>query len=264
MTEAIPADFADLHNHLVPAVDDGARSLDESLRHLRALRAEGVVTLATSSHLSGWLVYDGRLADRLHRLEAGFELLRAACADHEDVPELRFSQEILTPTPDVVEKVFATPGLGLRGTEYALCELGFDPEGDPGEVVRAVLAAGKRVVIAHPERYRENGLPWSIERVRALKDAGALLQVNCGSVLGHYGPGHEALGWRVIEEGLADLLGTDHHADAHPVSPRETARALVARGAAVQARLLLSENPRRVLGNLEPLAVPALGTEAAA
>ena len=264
MTEAIPAVLADLHNHLVPGVDDGSRSLDESLRHLRALRAEGVSTLATSSHLSGWLVYDGRLADRVRRLEAGFELLHAACADQDDVPELRFSQEILTPTPDVVEKVFATPGVGLRGTDYALCELGFDPEGDPVDVVRAVLAAGKRVVIAHPERYRQNGLPWPIEPVRALKDAGALLQVNCGSLLGHYGRGHEALGWRMIEEGLADLLGSDHHADVHPVSPRETARALVARGAAEQARLLLSENPLRLLGNLEPLAVPALGTEAAA
>ncbi len=264
MTEPIPAILADIHNHLVPGVDDGSRSLDESLRHLRALRAEGVAVLATSSHLSGWMVYDGRLADRLRRLERGFEQLRQACEARPDVPELRFNQEILTPNADVAARVFELPGVGLRGTDYALCELGFDPKGDPAEVVRVVLAAGKRVIIAHPERYRQHGLPWPIERVRALKDAGALLQLNCGSLVGHYGPGHEALGWQLIEEGLADLLGSDNHADAHPVSPREAARALVGRGATEQARLLLSENPLRVLGNQETLTDPALGTEAAA
>ncbi len=264
MTEAIPANLADIHNHLVPGVDDGSRTLDESLRYLRELRAEGVVELATSSHLSGWLVYEDRFAQRLERLERAFEQLRQACAGREDVPTLRFNQEILVPTVEVAERAFATPGVGLRGTTYALCEFGFDPEGDPAEVVRAVAAAGKRVIVAHPERYRQNGLAWPVERVRALRDAGALLQVNCGSLLGHYGPGHEALGWQMIEEGLADLLGTDNHADQHPVSPRETARALLARGAAEQARLLLSENPMRVLADEETLPVPALGKEEAA
>ncbi|HEX9107966.1 MAG TPA: CpsB/CapC family capsule biosynthesis tyrosine phosphatase, partial [Longimicrobiales bacterium] len=109
MNDIEPAVLADIHNHLVPGVDDGSKSLDESIRNLRALRAEGVTELATSSHLNGWLVYEVGLAARLRRLAAGFELLSAACAGRDDVPVLRFSQEILTPTPDVAEKVFRTP-----------------------------------------------------------------------------------------------------------------------------------------------------------
>lgn len=251
------AALADIHNHLVPAVDDGSRSLDESIRHLRALRAEGVTELATSSHLSGRLVYDGGLRERLSRLEAAFESLCAACAGRDDVPRLRFSQEILTPTVDTARQVFATPGVGLRDTSYALCEFGFDPEGDPTDVVRAVLDAGRRIVVAHPERYRRNGLPFPIE-------AGALLQVNARSLLGDHGPGARELAWHLVEDGLADLLASDHHADYRPVSLRAAIHALLARGAAEQARLLLSENPRRILADEETLPVPGLPAEAAA
>ncbi len=257
--------LADIHNHLVPGVDDGARSLSESLEHLRALRAEGVTQLATSSHLSGWQTYEeGAFGKRLERLPRGFEVLRAECAGRADVPELRFNQEILTPTPDVARRVFAHAGVGLAGTTYALCEFGFDPEDDLTNVVQTVLGLGKRIIVAHPERYRRNGQPMSIEAIRSWKAAGALLQVNCGSLLGEYGAGHQALAWRMIEEGLADLLGTDHHGDYRPVSPRESAGLLLARAAAEQARLLLSENPRRILADQDTLAVPPLRAEAAA
>ena len=87
-----PRLLADIHNHLVPGVDDGSRSVSESLTYLRQLHAEGVVELATSSHLSGWLVYEeGALEERLHRLEQGFAQLERACAGREDVPRLFFS-----------------------------------------------------------------------------------------------------------------------------------------------------------------------------
>ncbi len=265
MNEILSLELADIHNHLVPGVDDGAKSTSESLEHLRALRAEGVTQLATSSHLSGWKVYEeDAFPRRLERLRRGFEDLVAECAGREDVPALRFSQEILTPTPDVARRVFAHEGVGLAGTSYALCEFGFDPEDDLTKVVRTVLGLGKRIIVAHPERYRQNGQPMPIEPIRAWKAAGALLQVNCGSLRGEYGPGHQALGWRLIEEGLADLLGTDHHGDYRPVSLRETAGLLLARGAVEQARFLLSENPRRILADQDTLAVPPLRAEAAA
>lgn len=260
-----PENLVDLHNHLVPGVDDGSRSTSESLEHLRALRAEGVTELATSSHLSGWLVYEeGAFPKRLERLRRGFELLQQECAGLDDVPALRFSQEILTPTPDVARRVFALDGVGLAATSYALCEFGFDPESDPAQVVRAVLDAGKRIIVAHPERYRHEGRPIGIDAIRAWKQGGALLQLNGGSLLGEHGAGHQALGWQMIEEGLADLVATDHHGDYRPVSPRAVARLLLARGAAEQAALLLAENPRRILADRETVPVPAFRAEAAA
>jgi protein-tyrosine phosphatase len=265
MTDFHAHDLADIHNHLCPGVDDGARTLDESLRHLRLLRADGVTRLATSSHLQGWLAYEENgIEERLRRIEEAWRELEQACRGQGDVPALRFNQEILVPNPDVAELVFAVDGVGLRGTSYALIEFGFDPEGDLRDVVRAVRSAGRRPIVAHPERYRHQGGLMPPEIIRGWREAGALLQVNCGSVLGDYGREIRDLAWRLLADGVVDLLGTDHHADNRQVSPRRAGELLARRGAAEQARLLLVENPNHVLDDEETVSVPAWRAQAAA
>ena len=265
MPEFNASELADLHNHLVPAVDDGARSIQESVNHLRALARDGVRRLAVSPHLDARLVHEpGALAERFERLEAAFHELVTACAGRTDVPQLQFGQEILVPDPGTAEAAFAAARLGIGGTRYALIEFGFDLGDDAPGVVRAARAAGRLPIVAHPERYRRNGAPTTVDEIRTWKDAGALLQLNGGSILGGYGEGIEELAWRLLREGLIDLISTDHHADARPVSPAEVGRRLAARGAAEQARLLLSENPLRILTDRDTLPVPRWTVSAAA
>src|SRR5690606_39033022 len=81
MPEFDASELADLHNHLVPAVDDGARSIQESVNHLRALARDGVRRLAVSPHLDARLVHEaGALSERLERLQAAYHELVTACA----------------------------------------------------------------------------------------------------------------------------------------------------------------------------------------
>ncbi|HEY0303760.1 MAG TPA: CpsB/CapC family capsule biosynthesis tyrosine phosphatase [Longimicrobiales bacterium] len=254
-----PFELTDIHNHLVPAVDDGAQSLDEALHHLVALRAEGVTRLSVSPHLFGWLTdEEGALGKRLDLLERAFEALRATCARRSDVPELYFGQEILCPSPEIAGQVFLDRRPGYRDTDYALVEFGFDLRGDPGIVVETVVDAGRRIIVSHPERYRRDRLNVHIDELRGWKQAGALLQVNAGSLLGDYGSAIANLAWAALEEGLADLIATDHHADSRVVSLRAAAEEVARRGGDDVARLLASENPTRVLRNQEVLPVPSL------
>lgn len=265
MNDLEPTNMVDLHNHLVPGVDDGARTMAESLRHLRALKADGVERLAVSPHLDARLVHDpGALQQRLHRLEVGFEELRTAASRERAVPALFFNQEILVPDPDTARKVFAEPRVGIRGTRYVLIEFGFDLGTDPVGVIHSTIAAGRRPVVAHPERYRRAGGQVGIEEIRSWKKAGARLQTNAGSLLEGYGPGIAEMAWRLIDEGLADLIGTDNHADARPVSPATVWRALAMRGAGDRARILLSENPSRILADRDTLPVEPRGARPAA
>ncbi|HEX7120345.1 MAG TPA: CpsB/CapC family capsule biosynthesis tyrosine phosphatase [Longimicrobiales bacterium] len=259
MSDFDPRELADIHNHLVPGVDDGARTLGESLRHLRALAAAGVTRLAVSPHLDGRAVHEaGAVYQRLERLGDAFNELLAACQDRNDVPALVFGQEILVPDPETARALFTTePRVGIAGTRFALIEFGFDLGEDPVGVVRAVLAAGRRPIVAHPERYRRDWNTVEIEEVRAWKSAGALLQVNGGSILGEYGEGIRDAAFHMLAEGLADLIATDNHADARPVSPADVGRALTERGLHEQARLLLSENPQRILADRETAPVAA-------
>ncbi len=254
-----PIGLTDVHNHLVPAVDDGAQSFDESLRHLTALHAEGVTRLSVTPHLFGWLTEEeAALAKRLDLLEAAFESLRVACRSRGDVPELFFGQEILCPTPEIASRVFQEPRAGYRGTAYALVEFGFDLKGDPAEVVTAVLGARRRIIISHPERYRRHRTNVHIDELRAWKAGGALLQVNAGSLLGDYGSNIKALAWQLLEEGLADLTATDHHADSRVVSLRAAYQEIARRGSDDVARILASENPTRVLRDQALMPVPLL------
>jgi tyrosine-protein phosphatase YwqE len=106
--------------------------------------------------------------------------------------------------------------------------------------------------VAHPERYRY--LPGfdPVETATAWRAAGALLQINAGSLGGHYersNPGSRALAWRFIADGLADLIATDHHASNRPVSPREAWDALAAHCGAELARRLMSDTPGRIVRN---------------
>lgn len=258
------AGLVDLHSHLLPGVDDGARSLEEALRHLERMVAEGVKRIAISPHLNGYLAREPEsYAERVEQLAAAFEQVRAAAAARFDgdgrAPALEFSQELLLPDSEaLVPGLLTDSRVGIGGTRYVLVEFGFDVPIDAHVLLAALRAAGRRPVIAHPERYRRNGQPVRVAEVRGWRATGALLQINAGSLLGRYGPGPERVAWELIASGLADLLASDHHADNGPVSLAEAAAALAAAGGHEQARLLAAENPGRVLEDGEPLPVPPL------
>jgi protein-tyrosine phosphatase len=260
-----PMPLIDIHNHLLPAVDDGAKSLEESLRHLATLRAEGVERLAFSPHLNGNLATEppGAVAERMRRLYAAFQEVTAATVGDDAYPVLAFSQEVLLPDAALVSRVLRQPRVGVAGGPYVLVEFGFQLPPDPLGVLRAVRAADRLPIVAHPERYRREGAPVPVEEIRQWRQAGALLQVNAGSLLGRYSASVGTLGWALLDAGLADLVASDHHADHRPVSPAAAARELEARGADAAARLLLYENPLRILEGRATHAVPALRQAAA-
>ncbi|HEU5169298.1 MAG TPA: CpsB/CapC family capsule biosynthesis tyrosine phosphatase [Gemmatimonadales bacterium] len=243
--------IVDLHSHFVPGVDDGAASVAEALEALQALRAEDVVTAVTTPHLLlPWLETGPAVDHELDRHRRAFETLTEAAAGRNDLPALGLGQEILAPDAATLRRALGRPGLGLGGTSYLLVEFGFDLEGDHLDVVRAVADAGRRIVVSHAERYRYPPGFDPVETVRVWREEGGLIQVNAGSLTGAYersNPGARALAWRFIEEDLADLIATDHHARNRPVSPRDAWDALVAAGRQPQAERLMFETPGRIV-----------------
>ncbi len=247
----------DLHSHLVPGVDDGASSVDEALLALGALAGEEVGAVVTTPHLLlPHLDSSAAVARELDRHRRAFDRLAAAAAVAEGpLPTIGLGQEIWAPDATALRRALACTGLGLGGSSYLLVEFGFELTGGHHDVIQAVLDADRRIVVAHPERYRY--LPGfdPVETATAWRAAGALLQINAGSLGGHYersNPGSRALAWRFIADGLADLIATDHHAANRPVSPREAWDALVAHSGADLARRLMSETPGRIVRN-EPV-----------
>lgn len=246
-----PPPFVDLHNHLVPGVDDGSESVDESLTCLAGLFDEGVRTLVSTPHLLlPRLTTDAAVTRELDVHRRAFDQLVAAAAGRGDLPALGLGQEIWAPDGGTIARVAGRADLGLAGSATLLVEFGFDLQSDHIDVVRAARGAGRRIVIAHPERYRylEGMVP--LDLMRRWRELGALLQVNAGSFTGHYRSGPEELAWEMVAEGLVDLVGSDHHGVRRSgVSPLAAYQALIARGEPGLAERAMSETPSALLGD---------------
>jgi protein-tyrosine phosphatase len=244
--------FIDLHNHLVPGVDDGAASVAESLEALRGLYAEGVRTLVATPHLLlPRLATDAAIGRELDTHRRAFDRLAEAVARERDLPSMGLGQEIWAPDAAAMQRVAARTDVGLGGSCTLLVEFGFELRGSHAEVVRAATAAGRRIVIAHPERYRYPAGLEPLAVMRRWREMGALLQVNVGSFSGHYEdhrPGSEPLAWAMAAEGMVDIIATDHHGPRRTgVSPLEGYEALRARGDVALAERAMVEGPEAVL-----------------
>ena len=230
--------YCDLHNHLLPGVDDGSESLDETLHFLRRFRAQGVRTLVFTPHLlASELDADG-VSDVLDLHRRVFEEVVRAVDGDSAYPELHRGQEILARRPEDLDRVFTHAEVGLAGSDVLLVEFGFSPPFDPEGVIRRVLGEGRRILVAHPERYR---LPDEdpVARIAGWREMGALLQVNGGSLLGGYTEQAAETAEALLDEGLVDIVASDHHGHFRTHDPEPTARAISNRaGERARERLL--------------------------
>jgi protein-tyrosine phosphatase len=240
------AALCDLHNHLLPDVDDGCRSIDETERHLRAFRSDGVTDLCFTPHLLAADLDARGIEAELAFHRRRFDDVCEALADDPGLPHLFLGQEILARRAADIEDVVARQDVGLGDGPALLVEFGFRPGFDGDGVVRRVLAEGRPIVVAHPERYAFGGED-PVAAVARWRELGACAQVNGGSLVDMYTAAAHDLGRRLLAEGLVDLVASDHHGDHRTHSPSLYAEVVneVAGPSAVAS--LMGTTPRRIL-----------------
>ena len=244
----------DFHNHIIPAVDDGAGSIEESRDALKAMAAQGVRQIICSPHFEASLTRSpSAFAPRMQAIDAGWDRLAALAAS--EFPHLRVERgvELMLDVPD---PDLSDPRVRLAGTRFVLVE--FPMMTVPPHSAHALgqlVDAGWSVILGHPERYY--GLGRRPELATEWRDAGALLQVNAGSIVGRYGPEPQRLARLILERGLASYVASDFHARGR-VLLEAARKEILAAGAKQQARLLFDRNPARILDGRPPVPVPAM------
>lgn len=231
----------DLHAHVLPRVDDGPRTLDDSLGVLRAMQEDGIRAVAATPHVrDDW-------PTTVERMQEGVAALSSASAaaglDIEVLPggEIDLGRLALLTSEE-------RAGFGLGGNPKLLL-LEFPYAGWPlalREIVFRLQAAEIVPVLAHPERNPE--VQASPERLEELVRGGALVQVTAASVDGRLGARSRACARRLVELELAHVLASDAHAPSvRGAGLSAAARALGDVGAwmsaDVPAALLAGEQP---------------------
>ncbi|MEX2466998.1 MAG: CpsB/CapC family capsule biosynthesis tyrosine phosphatase [Gemmatimonadota bacterium] len=249
----------DLHNHLVPGVDDGARDVAAVLESVERMTRVGIRRIITTPHIRAGLTLVPRdLELRLDEVEHAWET--AADAIGLEFPEVEYRQghEVMLDVPD---PDFSDPRLRLAGTDFVLVEwprMHIPPA--TTRVIEGIVAAGYRPVVAHPERYV--GVGDSFDIVGSWRDAGAALQVNYGSFLGRYGSDPRMNAFRLLRRGWADYLSTDFHGRSNMKLYKQEAWDLLGElGARDVLATLCVTNPSRLLRNEPPLPVAPLPDE---
>lgn len=229
----------DLHSHLLPGVDDGARTAESSAQVLRRFSEEGVEAVVCTPHL---------LASRANAapLDRHREILVDLRLHVGDSPALMLGWEIML---DIPGADLTAPGLTLAGSRTVLVEFPRSgvPLGATHELAR-LKASGVRPLVAHPERY----FGCSVAHVREWRDVGAAIQCEAVSFAGTARV--PRLAQALLAEGLIDCLASDNHGDRRSLSaPMKWLKEIGYENAGV---LLTSTNPRALLADAQVTAVP--------
>lgn len=237
--------FVDIHCHILPGVDDGSQTPEETKAMLQKAWDEGIQIMVATPHyhkqrgkndielIKKQLLLTRKLAKEVHpkmQICLGMEIYYG-----EDVPELLKEGRIVS----------------IRKSRYILVE--FSP-GDEFQyilnAVRKLQMSGHTVIIAHIERY--NCLRKDISNVEYLREMGAYLQVNTGSITGSYGRSVKKFLREVLKAHLVQLVGTDAHgSERRTPKMQEAYKEVVKRCGEEYADQIFGQNAKKVLRNEE-------------
>lgn len=252
LPQSADASVIDLHCHLMPFVDDGADSVEECMALATAASAEGVEHLVLTPHL-----HPGRWPNVRSMLAPRFDALRRMVATSGLPLTLSLGAEVRL-HPESLDLVHAdeVPMLGLwEGERVMLTELPHE-QVPPGtlQAVKWLRARGIRPLLAHPERNK--GLMLDPAKIVPLVEAGCLLQVTAGSIVGAFGEPAMKLAHQLLDEDRVTVVASDSHNLAHrPPMMRAAREALKARWGEERAFALTDANPRAVVSGAAVAAV---------
>ena len=237
----------DLHAHVLPGIDDGPATMEDSVELARLAVRDGTRTVVATPHVRGDFFTDGhefprrvrQLCDRL-RLE-GVPLL------------VEQGGEV---GPDMVERLddahLDLCACGPPGARWVLLEPPFEGLAGAIEAAADLRARGFGVVLAHPER-SAGILTAGCRLLREELAAGSLAQISVSSLLGHHGSEAQVAARHLIEMRLAYALASDAHSAKRPPLMGAGIDGLLALGQTfATARRLVDLNPRELVANGMP------------
>jgi protein-tyrosine phosphatase len=241
----------DVHCHMLPGIDDGARNLEMALEMARLAVADGITVTACTPH-----IYPGLFENTVEGIREAVEGFRVELA-RADIPlQITYGADIQI-TPELVAGLNAGSLPTLHKSRYFL----FEPPhhvAPPGmlDLLHNVIATGYVPVITHPERlsYAEEYYDQFVQAVAM----GAWIQLTGGALLGRFGGRVQKLSQRFLADGVTHLLASDGHNLKNRTPELSEARnAAASIVGEAEANRLVTERPQAILDNVDPALIPS-------
>jgi tyrosine-protein phosphatase YwqE len=194
---------ADMHSHLIPGIDDGAKTMEDSIALARRMYELGYKKMITTPHIQ-----HDFFRNTPEIILSGLEKVRKALKS-ENIPlQLEAAAEYLL--DDGFEEISTRGNLLSFSDRYILVELSyFNPNPNLKSFIFNLQVDGYKVILAHPERYTY----WfsDFAKYEDLKDRGVFFQLNIVSLAGFYPDPVKKFAEKLIDKGMIDFIGSDMH-----------------------------------------------------
>lgn len=198
----------DMHSHLLPGIDDGLQTPEETVDYIKALQLLGYSKFICTPH-----ILPGVHNNTPEIILAALETVRKALAANGMTVQIEAAAEYMV--DDKLEAYLKTdkPLLTFGKENYMLIEMSYMAAStNLNEVIFALQMKSIQPILAHPERY--NYLHQQFDTYEDIKRRNVLFQVNLLSLSGYYGKYVKRIAEKLIQENMVEFIGTDmHHAN---------------------------------------------------
>jgi len=196
----------DMHNHILPGIDDGAVDVEESEKMRYALNERGIDTCIFTPH-----IFKEFYPNNEDTIYPQYDLLKNSSNFHNDFPNDRYAAEYMVDHNFYELLETGAPLLCIKDKkvliEFSSIMMPINYE----EIIFKLRVAGYTPIIAHPERYLYLSGNVNYEKVNSLKDMGCEFQLNLLALNGNYGKYVTNFAIKLLKENLYDYSSTDIH-----------------------------------------------------
>lgn len=243
--------YIDIHSHILPAIDDGAENMEQTIRMIKIAYQEGIRTIIATPHY-----YQGRsmtskqsMVDSLNQVKA-FILASKEEETKENLltMKLELGCEIYY-SHDCVNLLKEGQIPTLAGSRYVLVEFSPLVEGRyMKNALQEFLLEGYQPIIAHIERYQN--VAKDMDKIEEFIEMGAYVQVNAMSITGEAGRSYQKATKKLLKQHWVHMIGTDAHSDGGRAPMiQKCAGYIKMKYGEEYAQELLIDNPKKILNN---------------
>ena len=195
----------DIHSHLLYGVDDGAKTIDESVDIIRNLYKNGITDIILTPHYIEYSSYNSNKKSNLEKLDS----LKQELKEKGINVNLYLGNEIYI-NNNILSLLKKGEISSLNDSKYLLIELPMSGKYDNYiEIFKELIENGYKVILAHPERY--NTFKKDINLIYELKNIGILMQCNIESILKIYGKDAYKTIKKLAKNKLINFIASDIH-----------------------------------------------------